>query len=267
MTSAKLVVGNWKMTGDVARVQVFAGQAAGELSALAALAAQCEAAICVPHPLLHVAQSAWWCTPLRWGAQDCSAVDDGRSTGDVSAGMLRAAGARYVIVGHSERRHGRGETDADVSAKARRALDNAITPIVCIGETAAERDDHRAEEVLRRQLQHLVATLGGSLCSIVLAYEPVWAIGTGRTASVGMIEDVHGFIEHVLRFHGQCDVRSVRRLYGGSVDPRNARAIMACPGVDGVLVGGASQRAADFLDICKTATGGTAGTTHGSEDG
>jgi triosephosphate isomerase len=264
MTSAKLVVGNWKMTGDVARVQMFAGQASGELSALDG---RCEAAICVPHPLLHVAQSAWWCTPLRWGAQDCCAADDGRSTGDVSAGMLRTAGARFVIVGHSERRHGHGESDADVSAKARRALDNAITPIVCIGETAAERDDHRAEEVLRRQLQHLAATLGSGLGSIVLAYEPVWAIGTGRTASVGMIEDVHGFIEHVLRFHGARDARSVRRLYGGSVDPRNARAIMACPGVDGVLVGGASQRAADFLDICKAASGGTAGLAHGSEDG
>ena len=264
MNPGKLVVGNWKMTGDVARVQAFAAQACGELPALGG---RCEVAVCVPHPLLMAAQTAWWCTPLRWGAQDCSAADDGRSTGDVSAAMVRATGALFVIVGHSERRHGRGETDADVSAKARRALDAGITPIVCIGETAEERDDHRAEEVLRRQLQRLVAALGASLGAVVLAYEPVWAIGSGRTASVGMIEDVHGFIEHVLRFHGQRDVREVRRLYGGSVDPRNARAIMACPGVDGVLVGGASQRAGDFLEICKAATGCAAGMTQGSEDG
>lgn len=246
-TAPKLVIGNWKMNGSAALLRAFARVPPW-------LGTGCEAALCVPHPLLHAAQLTLALTPLRWGGQDCSAEADGAFTGDVSARMLQDCGARYVILGHSERRAAHGETDGQVAAKAQRALAAGLTPVVCIGENAEERDAEQTAPVLRRQLLQLVRTLGRQLSSVVLAYEPVWAIGSGDSAPPGLIDDTHGQIAEMLAFHAGLSAAAVRIVYGGSVGPRNAGAILARRQVAGVLVGGASLRPADFAEICKAAS-------------
>ena len=246
MSSSKLVIGNWKMNGSTAQVRAFADLAAQDWPG-------CEAALCVPHPLLPAAQAAFGATPLRWGAQDCSAEDEGAFTGEVSARMIREFGARYVIVGHSERRAHHAETDGQIAAKAQRALAAGLTPIVCVGENAQERDGDQTGMVLRRQLLQIVRALGRDLGSIVVAYEPVWAIGSGDAASPGIIEHTHGFIADMLTFHAGTPASAVRILYGGSVNPRNAGAILSRKSVAGVLVGGASLVPADLREICKAA--------------
>jgi triosephosphate isomerase (TIM) len=243
---AKLVIGNWKMEGSWAALWELADLAQRERPA-------CEAAVCVTFPLLAAAQSVLQATPLRWGAQDCSAHADGPHTGEVSAQMIARFGARYVIVGHSERRAGGGETDSLVVDKLRRVLAAGMTPILCIGETSAERDGNQTQAVLRRQLLHPMRSFGRTLSGVVIAYEPVWAIGNGDTAAPGMISDTLGFISQTLSFHAGLPAKSVRILYGGSVNPRNAGAILSCPRVDGVLVGAASRRPADYIDICRAA--------------
>jgi triosephosphate isomerase (TIM) len=242
----KLVVGNWKMNGSVALVRSFAELTRSDWP-------DCEAAVCVPYPLLSAAQSAFGATPLRWGAQDCSAEDEGAFTGEVSVRMIREFGARYVVVGHSERRAGHADTDGHVASKAQKALAEGLTPIVCIGEKAEERDGNQTAMVLRRQLLQLVRTVGRDLPSIVIAYEPVWAIGTGQSATPGMIEDTHGQIAEILAFHAGLASPAVRILYGGSVNPRNAGAILSRERVDGVLVGNASLAPGHFIEICRAA--------------
>lgn len=246
MSPTKLVIGNWKMNGSAGLVKEFAALAKGDWPA-------CDAALCVPHPLLAVAQGAFAVSPLRWGAQDCSAESDGAFTGEVSARMIRDFGARYVIVGHSERRSGHADTDGHIAGKAQRALAAGLTPIVCVGEKAEERDGNQTAMVLRRQLLQLVRTLGRGLGSIVIAYEPVWAIGSGHPAPPGLIDDAHRCISEILAFHAGTSATAVRILYGGSVSPGNAEAIMSCRHVSGVLVGQASLAPTAFLDICKAA--------------
>lgn len=246
MTAAKLVIGNWKMNGSVARVRAFADLAACDWPG-------CEAALCVPHPLLPAAQVAFGATPLRWGAQDCSADDDGPFTGDVSARLLREFGARYVILGHSERRAMHGETDGQIVGKAQRALAAGLTPVVCVGETAEERDGEQTLAVLRRQLLQLTRTLGSGMASVVIAYEPVWAIGSGDPAAPGIVDHAHGFIAATLAFQAGLSAGTVRVLYGGSVNARNAGAFLSRKTVAGVLVGGAAFEPAQFMDICKAA--------------
>jgi triosephosphate isomerase len=246
MSTGQLIIGNWKMNGSWARLREFADAALRDAPA-------CEAALCVPFPLLSAAQSALQATPLRWGAQDCSAHAAGAFTGEVSADMISEFGARYVIVGHSERRAGHAETDGQVVDKARRVLAAGMTPIVCIGETTAERDGNQTQPVLRRQLLQLVRNLGRELSGVVVAYEPVWAIGSGDAATPGMIDDTLGFIAQTLAIHAGLAEGAVRILYGGSVNPRNAGAILSRRLVAGVLVGGASLRPADFADICRAA--------------
>jgi triosephosphate isomerase len=243
----KLVIGNWKMNGSIGQLRAFAQAAARSWP-------EGEAALCVPHPMLPAAQALLGTTPLRWGAQDCSAENDGAFTGEVSARMLSELGALYVIVGHSERRAGHGETDGLIADKAQRALAAGLTPIVCIGENAEERDAEQTGAVLRRQLLQLVRTLGRRMASVVLAYEPVWAIGSGNTAAPGIIDETHGAISEMLDFHGGLSAATVRVLYGGSVNPRNAGAILSRDLVAGVLVGGASLRPTDFVEICKAAS-------------
>lgn len=246
MNASKLVIGNWKMNGSAARVRAFADLAMGDWP-------DCEAALCVPHPLLPAAQAAFAATPLRWGAQDCSGEVAGAFTGEVPARLIREFGARYVIVGHSERRAMHAENDGQIVGKVQRALEAGLTPIVCIGERAEERDGEQTATVLRRQLLQLVRTLGRELASIVIAYEPVWAIGSGDTATPGMIDHTLGFIAETLNFHASVSADAVRILYGGSVGPRNAGAILSRQRVAGVLVGGASLVPADFMEICKAA--------------
>jgi len=233
-----LIAGNWKMFGrqaDLAELPKLAEKVAG--------AAGLDVLVCPPAPMVAVA--AWRAkdTPIQIGAQDCSTVAaDSARTGDVSAAMLADAGARYVIVGHSERRTIFGESDAIVRAKAEAALAAGLIPIVCVGETQAERAAGRVSEVVGRQVGESVPQAPGA---IVVAYEPVWAIGGSATPTLAEIAEVHALIRQTLARQGP----ATRILYGGSVNPRNAGEIFGAPGVDGALVGRASLKADDFSAI------------------
>ncbi|HWW63185.1 MAG TPA: triose-phosphate isomerase [Sphingomonadaceae bacterium] len=241
----KLVAGNWKMNGSL--------EALAELDAIADAGARHPAldiAICPPFTL--IAPAAARRPDLPIGAQDCHAVASGAHTGCVSAGMIVEAGGRLTIVGHSERRADQHETDAEVKAKATAAIAAGLVAIVCVGETEAERDAGDAVAVVTRQLQGSLPA-GGIGDTLVVAYEPVWAIGTGRTPSLADVAAMHGAIRAELRrLLGEEGAR-VRILYGGSVKPGNARELMAIADVDGALVGGASLKAADFVPIIEGA--------------
>ena len=242
-----LVAGNWKMHGrlDANRELLQALQAAPR--------AACDLAVCVPFPYLAQAQSLLSGSGIALGAQDCSVHEQGAYTGEVAAGMLREFGCSHVIVGHSERRALHGETDATVAAKAERALASGLTPIVCVGETLEQREQGQTEAVIGMQLDAVLHLLGAERSSrIVLAYEPVWAIGTGRSASAAQAQEVHAFLRARTRHHG-VDADAVPMLYGGSVKPDNARELFAQPDIDGGLIGGASLKAADFLAIAAAA--------------
>ncbi len=239
----KLAAGNWKMNGT--------GAALAELEALAAAHPDpaCDIVICPPATLIHRAATATRDSAIAIGGQDCHAQPSGAHTGDISAEMLRDAGATHVILGHSERRADHGESDEDVRAKARQAIDTGLTAIICVGESLAEREAANTLDIIGGQLAGSVPDLvtGDTL---VIAYEPIWAIGTGLTPSTDQIGEVHAFIRARLeRRFGAGVGRSVRLLYGGSVKPSNAAEIFAVPNVDGALVGGASLKAADFSPI------------------
>lgn len=225
------------------------------LMALAAGLAQgqaCEAAVCVPSPYLMQLQSLKSKYPalsaLDVGAQDVSAHGSGAYTGEVSGTMLKELGCRYVIVGHSERRQYHAETDALVAEKARAALAAGITPIVCVGETLAEREAGRTEEVVKRQLAAVIHANGHCISEVVVAYEPVWAIGTGKTASPEEAQAVHAVLRAQLNAATDQSAR-IKILYGGSMNASNARILLAQPDIDGGLIGGASLKAPDFLKI------------------
>ena len=219
---------------------------------VAAAPAACDVAVCVPFPYLAQAQQLLAGSSVALGAQDCSMHEQGAFTGEVSAGMLREFACAYVIVGHSERRSLHGEGDAEVAAKAERALGSGLTPIVCVGETLQQREQGQTEAVIGLQLDAIAHLLGEHASRIVIAYEPVWAIGTGRSASAGQAQQVHAFMRARLRHHG-ADADGVPMLYGGSVKPDNARELFAQPDIDGGLIGGASLKAADFLGIVDAA--------------
>ncbi len=238
----KLVVGNWKMNGDLVRNQALLEQLVRhELAAV-------ERAVCVPFPYLAQAQAALAGTPVALGAQNLCEFDDGAFTGEVSARMLREFGCRYVIVGHSERRSLFGEDDAMVARKTAKALAAGLIPIVCVGESLAEREAGQVEAVLQRQLDALRTELTpAALAELVIAYEPVWAIGTGRAASPEQVQAVLAFIRAWLGEHGG----AVRILYGGSVKPDTARELFSLPDADGGLIGGASLVAGQFIEICE----------------
>ena len=242
----QLVVGNWKMHGSHA---ANAELLAGIKQALPFLA---DAAVCVPFPYLaEVALTLTGCA-VAWGAQDCSAHEQGAYTGEVSAAMLAELGCRYVIVGHSERRAYHAETDALVAEKAKAAIARGLTPIVCVGETLAEREAERTAEVVKRQLSAVIHSLGHCVPQIVVAYEPVWAIGTGRTATPAQAQQVHALLRAQLQA-ATTHAEHMRVLYGGSVKPDNAAELFAQPDIDGGLIGGASLKAADFVAICRAA--------------
>jgi triosephosphate isomerase (TIM) len=244
----KLVVGNWKMNGGLATNARLLDALVSGWTRDAADSMQREVAVCVPSPYLGQAQAALSGSPVGWGAQDVSGHAPGAYTGEVAAGMLVEFGCRYVLAGHSERRQLHGETDAIVAAKARAAFDAGITPIVCVGETLSEREANATAAVVSRQFDAVEAALGKDLAGIVLAYEPVWAIGTGKTASPAQAQEVHALLRKAL---GKARAPEVRVLYGGSVKAANAKAIFATPDVDGGLVGGASLDAAEFLAIAR----------------
>ena len=242
----KLVAGNWKMHGShSANAELLAGLAAARPFA-------CDVAVCVPFPYLSETAVALAGTDLRWGAQDVSAHVQGAFTGEVSAGMLAEFGCRYAIVGHSERRQYHGESDQLVADKAKAALARGITPIVCVGETLAQREAGQTENVVKRQLSAVIHALAHCAGEMVVAYEPVWAIGTGQVATPEQAQAVHALLRAQLKAATpQADVMKI--LYGGSMKPDNAAVLLAQADIDGGLIGGASLKAADFVTICRAA--------------
>ena len=212
----------------------------------------CDVAVCVPFPYLGDTAVTLASVDVRWGAQDCSAHEQGAYTGEVSAAMLAECACRYVIVGHSERRAYHAEGDALVAAKAQAALAKGITPIVCVGETLAQRDAGETEAVVKRQLSVVIHQLAHCAGEMVVAYEPVWAIGTGRTATPDQAQHVHAVLRAQLQAAtGHAD--RMRIIYGGSVKADNAAALFSQPDIDGGLIGGASLKAFDFIAICRAA--------------
>ena len=238
-----LVAGNWKMHGSRASNRALLDALLAGIDGLEGV----ECAVCVPYPYLGEVAGRLAATPLAWGAQNLSEHAQGAFTGEVAAPMLAEFGCRYVLVGHSERRQLYGETDAVVAAKFAAVLGHDMTPVLCLGETLEERDAGRTEQVIGRQLE---AVLGRNekkaFKQAVVAYEPVWAIGTGRTASPEQAQTVHAFLRSRL-------YPETRIVYGGSVKPANAEAIFAMPDVDGGLIGGASLVSGDFLAIARAA--------------
>lgn len=246
----RLVAGNWKMHGSLAENErLLAGVKAG-LAAVAGV----RCAVCVPYPYLFQAQAALAGTAIAWGAQNVSQFDKGAYTGEVSASMLRDFGCAFVIVGHSERRALFGEDDATVAAKFSAAQAGGLTPILCVGETLAERDAGRTFAVVERQLEAVLSRSGpAAFRHAVIAYEPVWAIGTGKTATPAQAQEVHAFIRAWLRKADPAVAEGVSILYGGSVKATNAAELFAMPDVDGGLIGGASLDAGEFVNICLAA--------------
>lgn len=249
MGRKKLIAGNWKMNGSLAANAALIGELLAGIGQPA-----CDVAVCVPAvylaqvQLLLAGQGG-----IALGAQDVSQHESGAYTGDVSAAMLKELGARYVIVGHSERRQYQGETDAQVAVKAQRALAAGLTPIVCVGETLQEREQGETESVVSRQLSAVIQLNGERLADLVVAYEPVWAIGTGRTATPEQAQTVHAALRALLAA-ADLQAAGVRILYGGSMNAGNAAELLAQPDIDGGLIGGASLKARDFLKIIETAS-------------
>jgi len=243
----KLIAGNWKMNGSLstneALVRALVAGGAGK---------GCLVAVCVPAPYLAQVQTLTAGTGIDLGAQDVSQHEVGAFTGETSSAMLRDFGVRYCLVGHSERRQYHGESDAVVATKAQRALAAGITPIVCVGETLAEREAGLTEEVVKRQLAAVIHTNGHCISEIVVAYEPVWAIGTGKTASTEQAQQVHAVLRTQLRA-ATPHADKMHILYGGSMNAANAAQLLSQADIDGGLVGGAALKPADFLAIIAAA--------------
>lgn len=240
-----LVAGNWKMNGlraDLDQIQAIA-KGAGALAAIA------DVVICPPLTLLYVATALAEDTGLAIGAQDCHATPSGAHTGDISAEMIADCLASHVIVGHSERRADHDETDAVVCAKAEACWRAGLTAIICVGETEAERESGLTLDIIGRQIAGSVPE-GATSRNTIIAYEPVWAIGTGRTPTADDVAEVHAFIRKQVLERFDENGEGMRLLYGGSVKPANAAELMGVTNVDGALVGGASLKSDDFLAIC-----------------
>jgi len=243
----KLVVGNWKMNGGLRQNDALLADLRSGWTAMPSR----RIAFCVPFPYLWQAPGALSGSVLDWGAQNVSEHASGAFTGEVAATMVAEFGSRVAIVGHSERRMLYGETDAAVANKAAAVLAAGLTPIVCVGETLAEREASATDAVVLRQLDAVVAVLGKKLAQAVVAYEPVWAIGTGRTATPQQAEAVHELLRRRLRTAVGEAAEEMLLLYGGSVKADNAKTLFACANIDGGLVGGASLKADEFLAIAR----------------
>ena len=245
-----LVAGNWKMNGSVASVSALLDgikEGAGKVG-------NCEVAVCPPYVFIPTAQSELSGTAISWGGQNLSTEQSGAFTGEVSASMLLDFGCKYVIVGHSERRTLYGEDDALVARKFAVARAAGLKPILCVGETLDEREKGITEEVVARQVDAVIELEGAqALADGVIAYEPVWAIGTGVTATSEQAQEVHAFIRKRIASHDAGVADGLRILYGGSMKPDNAADLMSNTDIDGGLIGGASLKAADFLAICEAA--------------
>jgi triosephosphate isomerase len=250
---SKLVVGNWKMHG---RLAANAALLEGVARGAQALPADVRVGVCVPSPYLAQAQALLGGSRVLWGAQDVSAHEQGAYTGEVAAGMVADFEAALAIVGHSERRAYHGESSELVALKTQRALAAGLTPIVCVGETLEERESGATERVVGAQLDAVLAVLSvEEAARVVVAYEPVWAIGTGKSATSEQAQQVHAFLRARLAAKG-AQVADVPLLYGGSVKPENAAELFRQADIDGGLIGGASLKEGDFLAICAAAAVG-----------
>lgn len=249
-----LIAGNWKMNGDRGSAEALARAVDRQVSALHGV----EIAVCPPFVHLEVVRGVLSNGPVSLGAQNCADAGPGARTGEIAADMLVDLGVSHVILGHSERREHYGETDALIAARYSQALEAGLVPILCVGETLEEREADRTETVVGGQLKGVVERLGQrGLGAGVIAYEPVWAIGTGRTATAEQAEAMHAFIRAQLEaLEGHSAASARRLLYGGSMKPANAAELLAQPDVDGGLIGGASLNAEDFAAICAAAQGG-----------
>ena len=242
----RYVIGNWKLNGSLALNKLLLDA----LRSSVVSKSDCHCAVCVPAPYLAQVQSELRVSAIQWGSQDVSIQESGAYTGEVSATMVTEFGSRFAIVGHSERRALFGETDAVVAAKFGRALAAGLTPVLCVGETLAEREANQTETVVARQVNAVIDAQGiESLSKSVLAYEPVWAIGTGKTATPDQAQAVHAFLRRLVGEKDATVGQSLPILYGGSVKKFNAKELFSMPDIDGGLVGGASLVADEFLGI------------------
>jgi triosephosphate isomerase len=243
-----LIAGNWKMNGskaDAAELLNGIKAGAGEITAS-------EVVVCPPFPYLYLAEQLLAGTRVGHGAQDCAAESSGALTGQVAASMLADLGCRYVIVGHSERRLFNAESDEVIGRKFAQALASGLTPILCVGETLEQRESGKTEEVVARHLDGALELVGAEgLGKGVVAYEPVWAIGTGVTATPDQAQEVHAFLRERIAGSSGAVAEGIRILYGGSMKAANAAELMARADIDGGLIGGASLKASEFLAICK----------------
>ncbi|MCP4127172.1 MAG: triose-phosphate isomerase [Gammaproteobacteria bacterium] len=245
-----LIAGNWKMNGS--RESVF--DLLNGLKEGIKLVKDAEVAVCSPSIFIPEVQGQLHGSKISWGGQDISLYEKGAYTGEISGQMLMDFGCKYVIVGHSERREYHAETDQQVAEKYQTALDAGLKPILCIGETLEEREQNETEAVVERQLLAVIDHCGIAALEVgVIAYEPVWAIGTGKTATPEQAQDVHGFIRGLIARRDFAVAEKVQILYGGSMKPSNAAELISKPDIDGGLIGGASLKASDFLEICKAA--------------
>ncbi len=242
----RLVIGNWKMNGSAEFTRdLLAGLAKDWVGVHKA-----EMVVCPPYLYLPQTSQILENTNISWGAQDLSIQKSGAYTGEISADMLADFGCKYVIVGHSERREYHGETSAQVAKKFKAAIDGGMIPVLCVGESLEERESDKTYEIIGSQLREVVDYCGLDLMvKGVIAYEPVWAIGTGKSATPELAQDVHSYIREVLGPEGD----SIRILYGGSVKPETAEGLFGQKDIDGALVGGASLKAQDFVGICRAA--------------
>jgi triosephosphate isomerase len=247
MVRRPLVVGNWKMNGTrESRKTLLANILAGVTESYPA-----EVGICAPYVFIPEAAELLKNEPILLGAQNVANEDEGPFTGEISAGMLREFGCDLVIVGHSERRLLYAESNQLVAARYRKALDHGLTPILCVGETLKQREQGETFDVIDQQLEAVVDSAGiESLTNAVIAYEPVWAVGTGRTATAEQVQEIHEYLRRKISEREPDVSASVRILYGGSVKPENARTLFGLPDVDGGLIGEASLDAESFLSIC-----------------
>lgn len=246
----RLVAGNWKMHGSLPENAALLGSVRKGATGLRAA----KVAVCVPFPYLFQAQQALAGSAVAWGAQNVSAHSKGAYTGEVSPAMVREFGSTYAIVGHSERRSLYGEDDATIAAKFGAALAAGLTPILCVGETLAQREAGQTEQVVAAQLATVLAGNGTqALAEAVLAYEPVWAIGTGHTATPDQAQAVHAFLRARIASADGLLAQRVSILYGGSVKAANAAELFVMPDIDGGLIGGASLAADEFMAICRAA--------------
>jgi triosephosphate isomerase len=242
----KIIAGNWKMNGTIAGTEALIK----ELLAEDFNPERATVVVCPPFTSLYVAAKLLETGPIALGAQDMSQHQSGAYTGEVAADMLLTVGVSYVILGHSERRQYHAEDDRLVNAKAKAALSAGLTPIICVGETLEQREAGQTEQIVGQQVDGTLAGLSADLIAkSVLAYEPVWAIGTGKTATPEMAQAVHKFIRRKVVEVDAAAAGTLPILYGGSVKPENARSLLAQPDIDGALIGGASLKAADFVAI------------------